>query len=380
MERHLRERRLPVQRALTAAVEQRWPASRSGFAFRQRRCHSAAPEYRRLRAEPGPPAPRRRVSGSAPAPRIRLRAEPSRPLPRQHVSCSAPGSVMRPRCPRFAAACARYRRRAGRATPPPRAPGVPPSRPTTCAGRGATADPSAGAVPVRTPGRWSPSRCSGWGPRRAACRAVAPPRERRRPAGRRPGACSCRRPARSARAGVAGAVAEPPTTVRATAPQTDSSRDDSGASDAARSKSDGAATGTGTGTGADAGASAGRFVGGRSCGAGPSSEDGAAGPATGTGSQEGAGNGQALSFNSGRGSCAPACPAPGSCSTEWLATGTTGAFTAAASPEHSPAGGASPGADRGPHSPCSPASPGAAGSPSCLVRPPAQAAYRAQSR
>ena len=34
MERHLRERRLPVQRALTAAVEQRWPASRSGFAFR----------------------------------------------------------------------------------------------------------------------------------------------------------------------------------------------------------------------------------------------------------------------------------------------------------------------------------------------------------
>ena len=214
----LRERRLPVQRALTAAVEQRWPVSRSGFALWQRRCHSAAPGYRRLRAEPGPPAPRRRVSGSAPAPRIRLRAEPSRPLPRQHVSCSAPGSVMRPR---FAAAGARYRRRAGRAAPPPRAPGAPPSRPTTCAGRGATADPSAGAVPVRTPGRWSPSRCSGWGPRRAACRAVAPPRERRRPAGRRPGACSCRRPARSARAGVAGAVAEPPAAGRATAPQTD---------------------------------------------------------------------------------------------------------------------------------------------------------------
>ncbi len=148
-------------------------------------------------------------------------AAPARALPRRHVSCSAPGSVMRPRCPRCAAACARYRRRAGRATPPRRAPGVPPSRPTTCAGRGGTADPSAGAVPVRTPGRWSPSRCSGWGPRRAACRAVAPPRERRRPAGRRPGACSCRRPARSARAGVAGAVAEPPTTGRATAPQTD---------------------------------------------------------------------------------------------------------------------------------------------------------------
>ena len=91
----------------------------------------------------------------------------------------------------------------------------------TCAGRGATADPSAGAVPVRTPGRCSPSRCSGRAPRRAACRAVAPPRERRRPAGRRPGGCSCRRPARSARAGVAGAAAGPPTPGRAIAPQTD---------------------------------------------------------------------------------------------------------------------------------------------------------------
>ena len=128
---------------------------------------------------------------------------------------------MRPRCPRFAAAAARCRRRAGRAGPPPRAPGAPPSRPTTCAGRGATADPSAGAVRVRTPGRCSPSRCSGRAPRRAACRAVAPPRERRRPAGRRPGGCSSRRPARSTRAGAAGAAAGPPTTGRATAPQTD---------------------------------------------------------------------------------------------------------------------------------------------------------------
>ena len=127
---------------------------------------------------------------------------------------------MRPRCPR-AAASARYRRRAGRAAPPPRAPRALPGRPTTCAGRDATADPSAGAVPVRTPGRCSPSTCSGREPRRAACRAAAPPRERRRPAGRRPGACSCRRPARSARAGAAGAAAEPPTPGRATAPQTD---------------------------------------------------------------------------------------------------------------------------------------------------------------
>ena len=81
--------------------------------------------------------------------------------------------------------------------------------------------PSAGAVPVRTPGRWSPSRCSGRASRRAAWRAVAPPRERRRPAGRRPDACSCRWPARSTRAGVAGAATEPPTPGRATAPQTD---------------------------------------------------------------------------------------------------------------------------------------------------------------
>ena len=94
-------------------------------------------------------------------------------------------------------------------------------RPTTCAGRGATADPSAGAVPVRTPGRCSPSTCSGRAPRRAACRAVAPPRERRRRAGRQLGGCSCLRPARSARAGVAGAAAGRPTTGRATAPQTD---------------------------------------------------------------------------------------------------------------------------------------------------------------
>ena len=122
---------------------------------------------------------------------------------------------------RFAAAAARYRRRAGRAAPPPRAPGAPPGRPTTCAGRGATADPSIGAVPVRTPGRWSPSTCSGRAPRRAACRAEAPPRERLRPAGRRPGGCSCRRPARSARAGAAGAAAGRPTPGRPTAPQTD---------------------------------------------------------------------------------------------------------------------------------------------------------------
>ena len=188
MERHLRGSRLTVQRALTDSVEQRWPTSRSGSAVRQRQCLPAAPEYRRLRAEPGPPVPRRHVSGSAPAPRIRLPAEPARPLPRQHVSCSAPAALMRPRCPRVAAA--HYRRRAGRAAPLPRAPGAPPARPTTCAGQGATAAPSAGAAPFRTPGRCSPSTCSGRAPPRAACRAVAPPRERLRPAGRRPGACS----------------------------------------------------------------------------------------------------------------------------------------------------------------------------------------------
>ena len=50
---------------------------------------------------------------------------------------------------------------------------------------------------------------------------MAPPRERRRPAGWRLGRCSCRRPARSTRAGAAGAAAVSPTTVRATVPQTD---------------------------------------------------------------------------------------------------------------------------------------------------------------
>ena len=137
-----------------------------------------------------------------------------------------------------------------------------------------------------------------------------------------------------------------------------SSRDDSGAREAARSDSDGAATGS-------KGAGAGRSVVGRSCGAGPSSEDSAAGTET----QGGAGNGEALPFKPGGGSSAPACPAPGSCATAWLATGTTGVFTAVASPQHWPTGGASSGAERGPRSPCSPASPGAVGSPSWLVRP-----------
>ena len=63
--------------------------------------------------------------------------------------------------------------------------------------------------------------CSGPAPWRAACHAVAAPRERRRPAGWRPDGCSCRRPARSTRAGAAGAAAGPPTPCRATAPQTD---------------------------------------------------------------------------------------------------------------------------------------------------------------
>ena len=43
----------------------------------------------------------------------------------------------------------------------------------------------------------------------------------RRPTSWRPGGCSCRRPARSTRAGAAGAAAGPPTPYRATAPQPD---------------------------------------------------------------------------------------------------------------------------------------------------------------
>ena len=268
---------------------------------------------------------------------------------------------MRPRCPRFVAASARYRRHAGRAAPLPHAPGALPGRPTTCAGRGATADPSAGAGPVRTPGRCSPSTCSGSVSRGGTTSGAA---AASRPATWRvlmPAACSI---SSRWRCGCSsGAADNGPGDSSANG----SSRNDSGAREAVCRDSDGATTGTGTGTDADAG----RSVGGRSCGARPSSDDGAAGPGTGSGSgsQEGAGNGEAFPFNSGRGSSAPACVAPRSCATAWLATGTTGAFTAAASPEHSPAGGASSGADQGPRSPRSPASPGAAGSPSCLVRP-----------
>ena len=63
-----------------------------------RRVPAPAPKYRRLRAEPGPSASRRHVSGSAPAPKIRLRAEPARPLPRQDASSSAP-ALRRRLCP-----------------------------------------------------------------------------------------------------------------------------------------------------------------------------------------------------------------------------------------------------------------------------------------
>ena len=256
MERHLRGRRLTVQRALTDSVEQRWPTSRPGSAFRQRRCHPAAPEYRRLRAEP------------------------ERPGPRQGAYSSAPAAVMRPRCPRVAAAAARYRRRAGRAGPPPRAPGAPPGRPTTCAGRGATTDPSAGAVPGRTSGRCSPSRCSGRAPRRAACRAVAPPRERvaaSRPATWRvlmPAACSI---SSRWRCGCSSGAAD---NGSGDSSANGSSWDDSGMREAALGDSDGAATGKG--------ACAGRIVGGTCSGAGPSSDDDAAG----TGAHRGARNGE----------------------------------------------------------------------------------------
>ena len=149
---------------------------------------------------------------------------------------------------------------------------------------------------------------------------------------------------------------------------TGSSRSGSGARGAACRDSDGATTGSGSGVDAE------KFVGGRSCGAGPLSDDGAAGlapaPGAATEAQDGAGNGDAFPFNTGRGSNASACPPPGACTPARLATGTAGVFPAATSPEYSPAGGAPPGADRSPRSPCSSASPGAARSPSCLVRQP----------
>ena len=83
----------PLDRA--AGADRRGGAALASIAigFRlpaQRRCHPATPEYRRLRAEPGPPAPRRHVSDSAPAARIRFRPEPARPLRRQRGSCSVP--------------------------------------------------------------------------------------------------------------------------------------------------------------------------------------------------------------------------------------------------------------------------------------------------
>ena len=149
---------------------------------------------------------------------------PSRELPRSNggagVAVSPAGdaavppaarSVSGPRPddspPCVAAAVARDPRPAGRDARLPPAPGGSPGRPKTCTGRGATADPSAGAVHARTPRRCSPSRCSDRPPRHAAYRAVAPPRERRRRSGRRPGGCSSRRPARAVRAGATGRAA-----------------------------------------------------------------------------------------------------------------------------------------------------------------------------
>ncbi len=127
-----------------------------------------------------------------------------------------------------------------------------------------------------------------------------------------------------------------------------SSRNDSGACEAARRDSDGAAIGsTGAGAGTGAGACAGRSVGGRR--AGSSSDDGAAGPATGAaaGAQEGAGNGDAFPFDSGRGSGVPACPAPGSCAPARFSTANAGLFTVSASPEHCSDRGARSSADWG---------------------------------
>ena len=339
MERHLRGRRLPVQRALTAAPQQRWPTLRSGSAFRQPRCHTAAPEYRRLRAEPGPPAPRWHGSGSAPAPRIRLRAEPARSLPRQHVSCSVPAAVMRPRCLHPSVA-ARARRRAGRAGPPPRAPGVPQVAPRHARVEVRHADPSAGAVPVRTPGRCSPSMYSSRAPLCAGCRAVAPPRERRRPAGRRPGGCSCRRPARSTRAGVAGAAAGL-TTGRATAPQTDHPGTiPAPAKRHAATPLEPRPARAPTPTPTPGDASAAEVV-----------EHGLR-PRTARRVRQRQRERRRAPETASRArstpaaaAAAPACPAPRSYATARLATGTTGVFTAAASPEYCSARGARPGAD-----------------------------------
>ena len=123
-----------------------------------------------------------------------------------------------------------------------------------------------------------------------------------------------------------------------------SSRDDSGAREAVCRDSDGATTGSGSGTGVDDG----RCVGGRSCGAGPSSDDGAAGlapapaPGAASGAQGGAGDVESCPFNSGSG--VPAFPEPGACAPAQLATGV---FTVSASPEHCSDRGARPSADWG---------------------------------
>ena len=201
--------------------------------------------------------------------------------------------------------------------------------------------------------------CSGRAPLRAVCRAAAVPRERLRPAGWRPGGCSCRRPARSTRAGAAGAAAGPPTPCRATAPQTDHpgvvpTRATRCAATPLEPRPARARASMPMPMPRDP--SAAEVV-----------EQGLR-PMTARrsrhrlphrrreqqrGAQEGAGNGDAFPFNSGRGNGAPACPAPGACAPARLATGTAGELPVATSPEHPPAGGANPGADRCPRSPCS---------------------------
>ena len=187
---HLRGRRAPLHRLALHRLWVRWVPSRAPGQRRVTARPRAAPGWRRFR----PAAPEYH----------RSHRQPVGPLARPRVSCSAPAATMLPCCP-HASGC--DRRRAGRAAPEPRAPGAPPGLPTTCAGPRESADPSVGAVPARTPGRCLPSRCSGPAPPPAACRAAAPPGERRSPAGRRPRGWSCRRPARSARAGAAGSAA-----------------------------------------------------------------------------------------------------------------------------------------------------------------------------
>ena len=101
-------------------------------------------------------------------------------------------------------------------------------------------------------------------------------------------------------------------------------------------------------------ADAGRCVGGRSCGAGPSSDDGAAGPASGNGNGSAGGRRKRRRrFRSTPAAAAARRHARrrGPAQQRGLPPAPRARSSAAASPAHSPAGGANPGADWGPRSP-----------------------------